>query len=88
MLGVPAAIGFNYQLYERNERPDRLLPEAYRVADQAGMGSIGFCYDNVRWVERQEGAGSQRFLRELISREELDPADRLITGRASTESER
>ena len=41
----------------------------------------------VRWVERQEGAGSQRFLRELITRHELDPASRRITGRASTERE-
>ncbi len=41
----------------------------------------------VRWVERQEGAGAQRFLRELLSRHELNPADRRITGRASTERE-
>jgi len=41
----------------------------------------------VRWVERQEGAGSQRFLRELISQHDLDPADRRITGRAGTERE-
>jgi len=40
-----------------------------------------------RWVERQEGAGSQRFLRELVSHNNLDPADRRITGRASTERE-
>ena len=41
----------------------------------------------VRWVDRQEGAGSHRFLQELIARHELDPADRRITGRASTERE-
>jgi len=39
----------------------------------------------VRWVDRQEGAGSQRFLQELISRHALDPANRRITGRGSTE---
>jgi excisionase family DNA binding protein len=41
----------------------------------------------VRWVDRQEGAGSHRFLQELISRHDLDPADRRITGHASTERE-
>ena len=41
----------------------------------------------VRWVDRQEGAGSYRFLQELIARHGLDPADRRITGRASTERE-
>ena len=41
----------------------------------------------VRWVERQEGAGSQRVLQELVSRHGLDPADCRITGRASTERE-
>jgi molybdate-binding protein len=41
----------------------------------------------VRWVERQEGAGSQRFLRELIAEHDLDPAKRRITGHASTERE-
>ena len=29
------------------------FPMTYRVADQAGMGEIGVCYDNVRWVERR-----------------------------------
>jgi excisionase family DNA binding protein len=41
----------------------------------------------VRWVDRQEGAGSHRFLQELISRHDLDPADRRITGHANTERE-
>lgn len=40
-----------------------------------------------RWVDRQEGAGSHRFLQELIARHNLDPADRRITGHASTERE-
>jgi excisionase family DNA binding protein len=53
----------------------------------AETGFEGLFQRGVRWFERQEGAGSQRFLRELISREELDPADRRITGRASTERE-
>ena len=46
-----------------------------------------FFQSQVRWIERQEGAGSQRFLGELIARHDLDPADRRITGRASTERE-
>lgn len=50
-------------------------------------GIEGLFQREVRWVERQEGAGSQRFLRELVSRHDLDPADRRITGRASTERE-
>jgi excisionase family DNA binding protein len=39
----------------------------------------------VRWVERQEGAGSQRFLREIIAEHHLDPADRRTTARAYSE---
>ena len=53
----------------------------------AEVGVEGLFRREVRWVERQEGAGSQRFLRELITRHELDPASRRITGRASTERE-
>jgi len=52
-----------------------------------GDGIEGLFRGNVRWVERQEGAGSQRFLREILSRHNLDPADRRITSRASTERE-
>jgi putative molybdopterin biosynthesis protein len=39
----------------------------------------------VRWVARQEGAGSQRFLREIIAQNRLDPADRRVTARAYSE---
>lgn len=39
----------------------------------------------VRWVERQEGAGSQRFLQEVITRHGVDPADRRVTARAYSE---
>jgi len=53
----------------------------------AEVGIEGLFQREVRWVERQEGAGSQRFLRELISQHDLDPANRRITGRASTERE-
>ena len=53
----------------------------------ADIGVEGLFQRGVRWVERQEGAGSQRFLRELISRHDIDPANRRITGRASTERE-
>ena len=52
-----------------------------------GDGIEGLFRGNVRWVERQEGAGSQRFLRELLSLHDLDPADRRITGRAGSERE-
>ena len=52
-----------------------------------GDGIEGLFRRDVRWVERQEGAGSQRFLRELISLHDLNPADRRITGRASSERE-
>ncbi len=38
-----------------------------------------------RWVARQEGAGSQRFLQEIISRHGVNPAARRITGRAYSE---
>jgi putative molybdopterin biosynthesis protein len=39
----------------------------------------------VRWASRQEGAGSQRFLREIIAEHRLDPADRRTTARAYSE---
>ena len=50
-------------------------------------GIEGLFRREVRWVERQEGGGSQRFLRELISQHDLDPSDRRITGRAGSERE-
>ena len=40
---------------------------------------------DVRWVARQEGAGSQRFLREIVAEHRLDPADRRTTARAYSE---
>lgn len=39
----------------------------------------------VRWAERQEGAGSQRFLQETLALHRADPADRRITARAYSE---
>ena len=30
-----------------------LFPNAYLVADQVGMGTVGICYDNVQWIERR-----------------------------------
>lgn len=39
----------------------------------------------VRWAMRQEGAGSQRFLQEVIMRHQVDPASQRITGRATSE---
>ncbi len=39
----------------------------------------------VRWAERQEGAGSQRFLQEVVARHGADPADRRVTARAYSE---
>lgn len=38
-----------------------------------------------KWVARQEGAGSQRFLQEIIDRHGVNPAARRITGRAYSE---
>jgi putative molybdopterin biosynthesis protein len=39
----------------------------------------------MRWAARQEGAGSQRFLQEIITRHGVNPAARRITGRAYSE---
>ena len=39
----------------------------------------------VRWAERQEGAGSQRFLQEIVAQHGADPADRRVTARAYSE---
>ena len=30
-----------------------LFPDPYLVADQAGMGTVNICYDNVQWIERR-----------------------------------
>src|SRR5690606_34213722 len=38
-----------------------------------------------RWVMRQEGAGSQRFLQEIVTRHGLDPAARRVSSRAYSE---
>ncbi len=40
---------------------------------------------NFRWAVRQEGAGSQRFLQEIMTRYDANPAARRITGRAYSE---
>ncbi|HSN70668.1 MAG TPA: helix-turn-helix transcriptional regulator [Steroidobacteraceae bacterium] len=40
---------------------------------------------DVRWCDRQEGAGSHRFLQEVINAHRVDPADRRITSHAHTE---
>jgi excisionase family DNA binding protein len=40
---------------------------------------------DVRWVARQEGAGSQRFLREVIAEHRLDPSNRRTSARAYSE---
>jgi putative molybdopterin biosynthesis protein len=39
----------------------------------------------VRWATRQEGAGSHRFLQEILATHKIDPADRRITARAYSE---
>jgi excisionase family DNA binding protein len=41
----------------------------------------------VRWAMRQEGAGSQRFLRETLARLSIDPASLRVTGQANSERE-
>jgi putative molybdopterin biosynthesis protein len=40
---------------------------------------------DMRWVMRQEGAGSHRFLQEIVTRHGLDPAARLASSRAYSE---
>ena len=39
----------------------------------------------VRWATRQEGAGSHRFLQEILAQHKIDPAGRRITARAYSE---
>ena len=55
-----------------------------------GLGGAGFDLERLftpemRWASRQEGAGSQRFLQEIVSRQGLDPAARRISIRAFSE---
>lgn len=38
---------------EANQALVDLFPKAYMVADQAGLGSVNICYDNVQWVNRR-----------------------------------
>ncbi len=42
---------------------------------------------DVRWASRQEGAGSQRFLQEIVARHRVNPSSRRITVQANTERE-
>ncbi len=42
---------------------------------------------DIRWAARQEGAGSQRFLQEIVSRHQVNPSARRITAHANTERE-
>jgi len=52
----------------------------------AARGSIEqLLTPEVRWVARQEGAGSQRFLQETLALRRADPSDRRITARAYSE---
>lgn len=37
-----------------------MFPNAYLLADQIGMGELGLCYDQVRWVERSMEPGRRR----------------------------
>lgn len=55
-----------------------------------GLGGAAFDMGRLfspemRWASRQEGAGSQRFLQEIVSRHGLDPAARRISLRAFSE---
>lgn len=51
----------------------------------AGSDPAALFSRDMRWVMRQEGAGSQRFLHEVITRHGLDPAARRIAARAYSE---
>jgi putative molybdopterin biosynthesis protein len=43
--------------------------------------------NDVRWVMRQEGAGTQRFLKEVLAAQSVDPSKLRVTARAGSERE-
>jgi len=43
--------------------------------------------NDVRWVMRQEGAGTQRFLKEVLAAQSVDPSNLRVTARAGSERE-
>lgn len=53
----------------------------------AGEHAEALFAPSVRWVMRQEGTGSQRFLGETFARYAVDPANLRVMGRAHTERE-
>lgn len=59
-----------------------LAPGVRPDGDLAPLFSPG-----VRWAMRQEGAGSQRFLRETLARQGVDASALRVTGRAHSERE-
>ncbi len=48
---------------------------------------LALFHPKVRWAMRQQGAGSQRFLRETLARHSIDPASLRVTGQANSERE-
>jgi len=61
-----------------------ILAPGVRPAD----GDLASLFANgVRWAMRQEGAGSQRFLRETLARQGVDPSVLRVTARAHSERE-
>ena len=54
-------------------------------ADSADIRSL--FGPRVRWAMRQEGAGSQRFLREALARQDVDVSSLRVTGHAYSERE-
>lgn len=61
-----------------------ILAPGVRPAD----GDLAPLFTNgVRWAMRQEGAGSQRFLRETLARQGVDPSALRVTARAQSERE-
>lgn len=65
----------------RREQGLILAPDAW----PAGRQIEDLFSPQMRWAVRQEGAGSQRFLQEIITRHGVNPAARRITGHAYSE---
>lgn len=59
-----------------------ILAPRGRSQDMAELFATG-----VRWAMRQEGAGSQRFLRDTLARQGVDPSSLRVTARAHSERE-
>jgi excisionase family DNA binding protein len=57
------------------------------LAAETSAGVERVFQPDVRWAMRQEGAGSQRFLKEIVAKHHIDPAGLRVTARAFSERE-